>query len=383
MVTNKKSILLVANGNHQFITNYTKWLSKQQENKFQVDILSLTPIKEINKKYYNRTFNINKNIFINLVYKIEGNRRYYRLYQYKKVFKSLPYYDIIHFHFISVDSYFLVRHVKKYTKSKIILSIWGSDMYRIKPENEDMFFQTCKKADHITFTNQKAIEFFQSKYHWQKNNLRLCRFGLAPLENLKELKATRTEYKIQLNWKLEKLAITIGYNLSRFQQHLEILQQFEDKAIIALKDKIQLVLPMTYGGVPEYKKQLLARLNDLPFKYFVYDTFLSDEKVAQIRKASDIMIQLQETDQFSGSMQEYLFACNVVVTGSWLPYKTIKDHGARFIEIDKINELVHVLPNIINNYKKYEIQTENNSKAILELSSWEKNIKDWIVLYTA
>ena len=225
------------------------------------------------------------------------------------------------------------------------------------------------------------MENFSSKFNWKKNNLKLCRFGLAPLDILQELTATKAECKIKLNWNVAKLAMTIGYNLSPFQNHLNILKQFENEEIQELKDRIQLVIPITYPKNERYKTQILEKLNQLPFEYVFYDAFLDDETIAYIRKASDLMIQLQVTDQFSGSMQEHLFTRNIVITGSWLPYDTIKKRGGWFIEIGNFEDLKAALPDLINNFEKYEQKTAPNPRVVSELSSWEKNIKDWISLY--
>jgi glycosyltransferase involved in cell wall biosynthesis len=384
MRMSEKRILLVGNGNHQFITNYVHWLKKSTKSNFIVDILSYTKVKDENKKYYNTVFRKNdRNLIYQIISKIKGVRRYYRFFLYIKIIKTLPLYDVVHFHFISIDSYFIIEHFKKNTTSKIILSIWGSDMYRVNSTSEKGFIEACQKADALTFTNQKSIDYFKIKYYWNKNNLKLCRFGLTPLENLKKLTTTRLECKKQLNWNPKKRAVTIGYNLNTAQQHLEILTQFDNDSTKELMDEIQLILPITYGGTPKYKNQLLEKLKKLPFEHTVYDTFLSDEQVAQIRHASDIMIQLQVTDQFSGSMQEHLFARNVVITGSWLPYETMKENGAWFIEIDKLEELAKVIPVIIKDFEKYELKTKNNPQVISELSSWDKNIYSWIDLYNS
>lgn len=380
----EKRILLVGNGNHQFITNYVHWLKKSTKSNFIVDILSYTKVKDENKKYYNTVFrNNDRNLIYRIISKTKGVRRYYRFFLYNKIIQTLPIYDVVHFHFISIDSYFIIEQFKKKTTSKIILSIWGSDMYRVNSTSEKGFIEACQKADALTFTNQKSIDYFKMKYNWNKNNLKLCRFGLTPLENLKRLATTREECKKQLNWNLQKMAVTIGYNLHTAQQHLEILTQFDNEKVKKLKDKIQLILPITYGGTPKYKNQLLEKLKQLPFESITYDTFLTDEKVAQIRKASDIMIQLQLTDQFSGSMQEHLYSRNVVITGSWLPYETMKENGAWFIEIDKLEELAKVIPVIIKDFEKYELKTKNNPQVISELSSWDKNIYSWIDLYNS
>lgn len=378
----KKRILLVGDGNHQFITNYTYWLKKEAKNNFVVDILSYNPLKEENKKYYDAIFRkSDDNILYQVISKIKGVRRYYRFYLYKKLISKLPEYDIIHFHFIGADSYYLVKYFRKNRTSKIILSIWGSDMYRVNWVDAKGFVETCKDADVLTFTNQKSIDYFKTKYNWGENNLKLCRFGLAPLENLKSLTQSREECKRFLDWNTKKRAITIGYNMAPAQQHFEILRQFENEGIKRMADSIQLILPITYGGTQEYKNQLVQRLTQLPYEYKIYDTFLTDEQVAYLRKASDIMIQLQLTDQFSGSMLEHLFTCNVVITGSWLPYDTIKEHGAWFIEIDKLDELINVIQEIIKNFETIELKTKKNPPIIAKLGSWDKNIQDWLNLY--
>ncbi|WP_016778726.1 glycosyltransferase [Anaerophaga thermohalophila] len=378
----EKRILLVGDGNHQFITNYVHWLKKEKNNNFKIDILSQSTVKEKNKKNFNSIYRIkDENFIYHIISKIKGVHLLYRLILYKKLLKDLPEYDVIHFHYIRIDSYLLVNQFKRSQKSKIIFSIWGSDLYRLSPLNEKRFFRACNKADILTFANQKSINLFKEKYNWKNDNLKLCRFGLAPLERLKKIKLSKNECKQKLSWNNNKLAITIGYNSNPAQQHLEILKQFDTTNIKSLKEKIQLILPVTYNGTPKYKNQLLEKLKQLPFEYTIYDTFLTDDKVAQIRKASDVMIQLQLTDQFSGSMQEHLFARNVVITGSWLPYETMKEHGAWFIEIDKLEELPNIIFDVIGNYENYVKKTNNNPQAIAELGLWEKNIHDWIALY--
>lgn len=377
----EKRILLVGDGNHQFITNYATWINKATNNNFTVDILSFTPVRTENEKYYHSVFQ-KKNIttLSKFFLGIKGIRRYYRFYLLRELSSKLPEYNFIHFHFIDADSYFLVNRFRK-TTSKIILSIWGSDMYWVRPIDENGFFDTCNKADVLTFTNKLSIDYFVKKYKWNKNNIKLCRFGLAPLENLKELTLTRNDSKKLLNWNTEKLAVTIGYNMAPAQQHIEILSQFDNDEIKCLKDKIQLILPLTYGGTPKYKNKLLEKLKELSFEYKIYDTFLTDEQIAQIRKASDIMIQLQKTDQFSGSMQEHLYARNVIITGSWLPYETMKEHGAWFIEIDNLKQLSQKVYDVICNFEHYEQKTVRNPQAIAELGFWEKNIHNWVNIY--
>jgi glycosyltransferase involved in cell wall biosynthesis len=379
----KKKILLVGDGNHQFITNYSKWLNKSKSlQNFEIDILSYTLVCSESKEFYNDIFTVIKNnIIYKILSKIKVIRKYYRRFLFSNIISKLPTYDVIHFHFFNLDSYYICQKLSKTTNSKIIITIWGSDLYRIALKNSIKFKNACNNADILTFANEKSIEYFKYKYNWGKENLKLCRFGLAPLENLKKLSQNKESCKQELKWNLNKIAITIGYNMAPEQQHLEILDEFLDKKITKLKDKIQLILPITYGGSPKYKDVLLKKISSLPFEYKVYDTYLNDEVVAKIRKSTDIMIQLQKTDQFSGSMQEHLHAKNIIITGAWLPYETLKENKCWFIEIDKIAEIDNLILNILDNFKELEAKTNNNPQAIEKLSSWDINIKDWISLY--
>lgn len=379
-----KRILLVGNGNHQFITNYAKWLKKQNSSSFSIDMLSLMPFRKENTEFYQIIYQIKKDDFLyRMAKKNKGVHLLYRFYLYKKLIAVMPEYDIIHFHFIDYDSYFLSGQFKNKSNSKIIFSIWGSDIFSLPSVLGNCFVHACKNADRIIFTNTKLMKYFLDRFHWQRNNLSVIRFGLAPLEFLEKGRISKVECKERLSWNKDKLAITIGYNMSRAIPHLSILEQFGSNKLAAFHNKIQLIVPITYGGDKNYKREILTKLNQLPFEYKVYDEFLDDETVACIRKGSDVMLQLQITDQFSGSMQEHLFTRNVVITGSWLPYDTLKEKGAYFFEIDKVEDLNDVLPDVINNFSKYEQKTANNPGVIAELGSWEKNIKQWVEMYNS
>jgi hypothetical protein len=80
-------------------------------------------------------------------------------------------------------------------------------------------------------------------------------------------------------------------------------------------------------------------------------------------------------------MQEYIFARNIVITGSWLPYDTLKKNGVDFVEIDSIDKLSIILERILDNFSFYYKQTEPNPAEIQKLSSWKENTPKWIELY--
>ena len=370
-----KKILLVGDANHQFITNYAKWLNVGQSSQIiEIDILSVTTILNENLKFFSKVYQIKRNFFT----QIKWFGKYYRLYKFKKLIPSLTKYDFVHFHYFGRESQYICDLITSTTRAKTIVSIWGSDMYK---EKSSHFIVGCEKADIITFANQGAIDHFIFKYKWTKSNIVLCPFGLAPLECLKILDKTKSQCKLDLGLNSDKLAITIGYNMSSNQQHIEILNQFKDENIVKLKGKIQLMLPITYGGSVRYKTRLLKKLNSLPFEYKIFDSYLSDVSVAKIRKASDIMLQCQITDQLSGSMLEHLFSKNVLITGSWLPYKSLKDIKCWFYSVDEIAEIKTLIPQVVLNYEKLLKKTSGNPDIVASHFSWDRTITEWIKLY--
>jgi hypothetical protein len=371
-----KRLLIVGNGNHQFIYNYVKWL-KKEGNFSIIDILTDRKVNDEYSRIYSKIYSFeNDSNLYKMISKLKGIRRYYRFYLYGRLIKDLSKYDYVHIHYMSVDHTYLANQFKTTPK---IITIWGSDYYRSDVKQKEKLIKACKKADTITFTNKLTKQEFEKSFEWDKDNIKICRFGLAPLEILENLYESRIKSKELLGWDKNKTAITVGYNLSEGQQHIEILQQL--LKLKEYKQDIELILPITYGGSKDYKKRLLTLLDELDYSYKYYDEFLDDITVCRIRNASEIMIQLQTTDQFSGSMQEYLFTRNVVITGSWLPYKTMKDIGIKYIEIDNVSELAYSLSKVITNFNDYYSDTERNPEAVLKLSSWQLNIKDWLALY--
>ena len=373
-------ILLFGNANHQFNTNFVRWL-RRKSNFTQIDIVSDRQVKHGAKGYYDFIFCINFiHLFFRLIKQIPYLRRVYSFLLFSLKLKGIGKYDAIHVQVLNLHALYFVLYFQMFFDAKIIISIWGSDYYKHSGKYRNIFLSACNAADKITFSNEQTVSHFRNQLNCSKDNIYICRFGLAPLEQLKEFGSMqRKEAKESLKWNKSKISITIGYNLNPAQQHIKILDQLSK--LENYVDQIELIFPITYGGNKKYKKELLEKVRSLDFRFIVYDEFLTDEKIATIRYASDIMIQLQLTDQFSGSMQEHLYARNVVITGSWLPYQTMINSGINFISIDHVEDLAGRLEDVLKNYNSHFDNTKQNPDAVLNLSSWEQNISDWIRLY--
>jgi len=93
------------------------------------------------------------------------------------------------------------------------------------------------------------------------------------------------------------------------------------------------------------------------------------------------MVYLPTSDQLSGSMQECLYAGNIVITGDWLPYRILEEQGIFMLKISSVDEVGEKLIYSLNHLKKLKESCKGNSQIIWNMSSWDKNINDWIQMY--
>lgn len=170
--------------------------------------------------------------------------------------------------------------------------------------------------------------------------------------------------------------ITCGYNAKSTQQHLLFIEEI--KKIQTDKSRVLLVFPLTYGREENYLNQLRDAVRTSGFEYVLIEDFLSAERVAILRKATDIFVHIQQTDAFSGSMQESLLSGNIVINGAWLPYKELKDRGVKFLEISKVSEIPSLIDNIIRNPDEYrEKYVTSNTQEKFQTALWKNNISTW------
>lgn len=374
-------ILILGNINSTFILNYVKELKAKMN--CEIDILTV-PIQQkeyINQfvKYFNNVYEIFKsnNKIINRIPKIRG------ILQIKSIanqINKLDNYDICHIHFLNKDYGFLTPQITSKCR-KLVISIWGSDFYRSKWWEKKIQHRIIKCAHKITFTNKKTLEEFDKDFKETNDKYKIVRFGLAPLKILKNIEnISKEECKASFNIPIGALVVTCGYNARKIYQHIEIIKSIE-KIKYKLPSNVFFLFPFTYGLNNEYYTKVKKYLIDavLPFK--ILTDFLSDYEVAKLRKASDIMINVPKSDQLSGSMQESLYAENIVITGSWLPYNTFYENGIFMLKVNDLNDIGNKLIYVYQNIDNLRFKNIKNKNKIWELSSWDKNIDNWIQTY--
>lgn len=297
---------------------------------------------------------------------------FFRMLHIKKVIEENDF-DVVNIH---ISRWFYLLILATLTKQKLIITFYGSDFYRtsnfIKKIQEIMY----KKADAITFTNPLTKDSFLKYYNNFEDKSYVCRFGLKTLDYIdKNRDKSTVEIKKSLGYDAEKLIITCGYNSTKAQQHEKIIENIT-KLDDSLLENIQFIFPMTYGD-SKHKENIKSILKTTNLDYIVLEDFLYEDNNAYIKLASDIMINILETDSFSGSMQEFLYAGNIVITGSWLPYELFDKEGIKYYKIHHPNGLKDKLEELCINKDVFFNDLDKNINIIYNLSSWNINIKSW------
>jgi glycosyltransferase involved in cell wall biosynthesis len=276
--------------------------------------------------------------------------------------------------------YILLLNFFKKMNAKLVITFYGSDFYRTSNRVKNIQIPLYTYADALTFTNPLTKASFLQYYKSFQQKSFVCRFGLKTLDYIdKNRLINKKDIRKHLKYKQDKIIVTCGYNSTNEQQQEKIIQSIKslDKNIL---DKIQFIFPLTYGDNvhKEYIKKILKQ-NE--FDYIILEEYLYADENAYIKLASDIMINILKTDSFSGSMQEFLYADNIVITGEWLPYDIFDSEGIQYEKIKNDKELSDKIEYCISLFDTLKKDLDKNRDIIKKLSSWEVNIQKWIDVY--
>lgn len=192
-------------------------------------------------------------------------------------------------------------------------------------------------------------------------------------------KYKKTELEdLRIKWKIPegKTVIAIGYNGIPQQQHIEVLstiKRLEDKQ----KEKIFLLLQMTYGGTRIYRRQVIAAAEKTGCEYMAVQQFLTEEQVADLRIITDIFINAQTTDAFSGTVCENMYAGTLLLNAKWLCYQEFKEHDFHYLEFQDINDIGLLIETVL----EQKADVAKNKELIWQLRSWECCARKWQKVY--
>lgn len=294
--------------------------------------------------------------------------------------RSLSGYNLYHWHCFVPDRLPLLKQLTP--KSKLIITLWGSDLYRVAGvEAYARQFEACDRATVFTMATPEMRATFLAKFgHRWAEKTRLLNYGACNLANIDSIRSRSSEILRNLGIPADKKIISVGNSAVEGNQHVAVLEAINRLAPDLLQT-ITIVIPATYSAETSYMKRLRETAQHLGTTVSILDRYLTDDEVSALRCATDIAIQVPISDQFSAAMCEALYAGSVVVTGTWLPYSILRSHNVVFHEVPDIPSITTKISQILANLDSERLRVSVNAKPIWNLMSWENVTPKWLALY--
>lgn len=370
-----KKILIIGNSHDKHLTRFIKGLRTINVD-YCIDILDVSMRQDLckNKELYNQVFVVRRT-FPNYAYKLPVVCKCFKYIDTVRAFNSIACnYKLISIQFLTIQAGFLFNVLKKYG-AKLIVTPWGSDIYRIGCIQQWFTKQLINKADYVTLMpNSKFGDDVKAQYSVPENKcIPLC-FGSDVLDKIILDSKTKEECKEALLGTSENFCIVVGYNASSAQNHLKIidaLRQIKEK----LPSNTVLLFPMTYAKEESYLQQVQSSLENLGIKYRIFDSYLSDEEVVDLRKSTDLFIHMQVSDAYSSSLQETLICGQKVINAKWLRYKELEQLGVPY-RLATFDNLSSIIVDVLKEKKS----TIDVSEALKQYT-WSYQLQKWNILY--
>ena len=257
------------------------------------------------------------------------------------------------------------------------ITLWGSDVLRATDEellDREAGYHYAHSIRGIKSLLSRLSIVFKGRYD---GNMKEVYFGNSNYETIDALSNENSkEIAVRLGIKKNnKLTVTCGYNGLRAQQHSIMLNAI-DKLPQANKEKIHLVIPMSYESVDSYKEEVLEQLNVIGVSFSILDKYLTIEELAALRKETDIAVNTQITDAFCAALKEHLYCENIVIIADWLDYPVYDTNHIFYIKSSAEN-LTDNIKYAIENYKELKVKTMENRPKLSQCTSWNAVIDGW------
>lgn len=296
--------------------------------------------------------------------------------------------DVLHVHY--VEPMHLIYFFGFWMKAKKrVLTFWGSDLLRASKKKLLLFPYFLKHSTSIVLMIQNQCDYFQEVFgHKYDDKIHIIDFGNSLLDVIDDVmqKHTVEECKQHFELPLDKIIVHVGYNASRGQQHMEMLE-----SIVSLPqdviNKIKFVFHISYGygsDFNSYKQQLTELMDAAQLDYSFYDAYLQGEELAMFRMTCDVFLYGQKTDARSASPLEYIYAGTEFVCPKWLSgnYELLDQAGINYFVYDDFTHLPDTLQECFKGVNPSERKiSQEGREAIRKEISWDSLAEKWRNLY--
>jgi hypothetical protein len=299
--------------------------------------------------------------------------------------KKHPKESIAVIHFLSTDCSWMVPLLKK-RFPRVLGLAYGSDVLRRNKRNDILLRHGLKRLDVVAATNTNILETLCRDFPClAEKNSHIIRFGLPVLDELLKLAGvSRRKAKATLDFDPGKSLVSLGYSASPGQRQIELIDFFEAHATEL--GHLNFVVPVQYGS-QKYASVVRMRCEDanmrLGVKRFnVLSEFHDPERAAWMRIATDVLINHSISDAFSGTVQEIVFAGNLVLAGSHLPYQKMPGFSSSIKPYETLEQAALLLQeeSLAKWHDEASRVLQVNRAALQAISSWDAVCAQWKLL---
>jgi len=266
--------------------------------------------------------------------------------------------------------------------TRIVVSFWGSDLLRRSKATLRRMRRLLTKADVITVSSRGMEERLRETCTPLTADVVRIPFGVNGFEAIDALRASADATSCRRAFGVAReddIVVVLGYNGRPEQQHammLAAVAKLPEKQL----EKLHVILPMTYGGEEAYVRQVASALSGIDVRGIVLRDFLGAEEQARLCLAADVFVHAQISDALSASMQEFLYAGALVLSGSWLRYPELEEDGVTFMTYQDDDELRALLLEVGNRGERAWDAPDGN-RTLLRVRSWSSVAAGWRELY--
>lgn len=288
-------------------------------------------------------------------------------------------YDLIDFHVFTLD-YLPYMAFCKERGIPFDITLWGSDIMRARDESLErkrLGFECCRYIKCTENLHQVLLEKYSTSFD---KKVRYVYWGNSDYEVIDKLPAEKvTAFRNSLLAHQEELVVTCGYNGSEGQNLTTIADAIKDLPEV-LKRRTSFLFPMTYGATHEYISKVRKALDAADVHYTIIDKYITSEEIAAIRLATDVVVNIQQTDAFSGSLQGHLYCRNVLIIGEWLNYVPLDNVNVYYIKTS-VEDIQRHLIDVLTNLSEYKDKCSGNHSKMAGLTSWSAVLPRWAEYY--
>lgn len=376
----KKKILLIGSASSIYMKQYIENVLLPLE----MDIILISTSEIFDEEY---TYYASRNIFVTYLFKKNKSVHHIKKlgnilaarYNLKNINKMVGEFDYVHFHYIGNQKLikYLISIYKKMCK-KIIVTFWGSDILNIDRNIAKRINPLLEVSDTIVLSTDSMINAFKSYFGDIYNNkITSILFGNPMIEFI--LNNNGSVEKEKRKFSEDKINISIGYNGSKRQNHIDIIESIGrlDKD---LRKKLFIIVQLSYGlNDTHYRNLIINNLKMYDLDFYIIDKFLDMKETLEFKYEVDIFIHGQDSDALSSSVLEYIYTGALVINPVWIDYKEWKELGITYKEYNDFYELTDILKNNIQ--KKNITENISNKNIIEKIFSWKYQSNNWQKLY--